>query len=1045
MKKKYKMDSEDSLAIKSNLEVTYTIEGESMPEHGAGTELFEDEGCLSPPVDTVIKESEPQTQNFKDENHETQDEANKNNTEISELINESVTPAQESSAEFANVEAEQGVFAEPKEKTEIIEEMGTDQSKESVVEQDDQKSSEESKQDDQKSLEEEGNDPENLYPQVEEKSKLTESIQEDESPSGTLESTELRKIIRDSLRNTSIAGNRGKHTDSSLDFYIVTDEDKPQSQVIQPQETPTTQPEPEKIAHVVIEHGYTPQYPELFAGIMPSGAKDLQQEHTFEHQEQKDYSQQVDDLKSPVNRAKVDLELVPSPGTLEKLPLPEGWEQQFTPEGRPYFLNHKNKTTTWKDPRLAIWQQQQQAKSSADGEQSNSTSINRSSIQLLSRRRESTLNKVETSSSNTLTYSRKVHMIDTKKYLNHPTIVQLKNDLVEYTKSYKARKMSNRKQKESTDEKLLAGLENELKELLRAQEADRKKLEKEITLKQKEDEKHFRSKQAAIRKREKAKTPPSGVSELEHLLKYKCGKHMDYLQSNRFLHIQSHDLTEKLTERHLNHKIQSHKLQLKQLIYVGDREKVAAEEELLLDLNFKHTGDENALRIMRQTHKCVILEIEDANRAELDQLNVAIQSEQKQRIKEFTKQDKVRRADQKKQIKSIIKMNKQFSKKELEQQYDARNEQIYREFIMSLEEKKLQDEMELQKKHNLNIKTVRDGQIEVEQKYLQELYVKQKKDLDDMHNHMYNEFLKKSYEQAKTFLLENHESEQKFIESFQSDLLKKYDEEQKSQLELVKKLYEKKVTILKKGFDRESQKTMKQERRTMRAQSNPRKTMKNTTMTREQMLTHSIEEKELIMKFEMEKNAHQIETMKIQVMLDTDLLRSEHNFELAYYGDIKWMRVKAQEMMEKLLAEQNDRRLDLEDYFFQQIWKHFEQRYKRENRLYEMYEQELIDPSILVRPKIPLADKMNEKHEALLKTITKAAEDNLLSLKEQFDKRVEEMTKHIEQLNEKFQKEEKQFKSRKLQEVKRLEEKLNQEINVQMKELELEKQKLTSP
>lgn len=31
--------------------------------------------------------------------------------------------------------------------------------------------------------------------------------------------------------------------------------------------------------------------------------------------------------------------------------LPSGWEQRFTPEGRPYFVDHNTRTTTWVDPR----------------------------------------------------------------------------------------------------------------------------------------------------------------------------------------------------------------------------------------------------------------------------------------------------------------------------------------------------------------------------------------------------------------------------------------------------------------------------------------------------------------------------------------------------------------------------------------------------------------------------------------------------------------------------------------------------------------------
>eukprot|EP00842_Homolaphlyctis_polyrhiza_P005494 jgi/Hompol1/5946/HPOL_000911-RA len=32
-------------------------------------------------------------------------------------------------------------------------------------------------------------------------------------------------------------------------------------------------------------------------------------------------------------------------------PLPAGWEQRSTPEGRPYFVDHNTRTTTWLDPR----------------------------------------------------------------------------------------------------------------------------------------------------------------------------------------------------------------------------------------------------------------------------------------------------------------------------------------------------------------------------------------------------------------------------------------------------------------------------------------------------------------------------------------------------------------------------------------------------------------------------------------------------------------------------------------------------------------------
>lgn len=32
-------------------------------------------------------------------------------------------------------------------------------------------------------------------------------------------------------------------------------------------------------------------------------------------------------------------------------PLPAGWERRVQPEGRVYFVNHRNRTTQWEDPR----------------------------------------------------------------------------------------------------------------------------------------------------------------------------------------------------------------------------------------------------------------------------------------------------------------------------------------------------------------------------------------------------------------------------------------------------------------------------------------------------------------------------------------------------------------------------------------------------------------------------------------------------------------------------------------------------------------------
>lgn len=37
-------------------------------------------------------------------------------------------------------------------------------------------------------------------------------------------------------------------------------------------------------------------------------------------------------------------------------PLPDGWEKRVEPNGRVYFVNHKNRTTQWEDPRTQVAQ-----------------------------------------------------------------------------------------------------------------------------------------------------------------------------------------------------------------------------------------------------------------------------------------------------------------------------------------------------------------------------------------------------------------------------------------------------------------------------------------------------------------------------------------------------------------------------------------------------------------------------------------------------------------------------------------------------------------
>ncbi|KAF7796526.1 hypothetical protein EIP86_007706 [Pleurotus ostreatoroseus] len=54
---------------------------------------------------------------------------------------------------------------------------------------------------------------------------------------------------------------------------------------------------------------------------------------------------------APTNTAQAALAASNNTTTAGAGPLPAGWEERYTPEGRPYYVDHNTRTTTWVDPR----------------------------------------------------------------------------------------------------------------------------------------------------------------------------------------------------------------------------------------------------------------------------------------------------------------------------------------------------------------------------------------------------------------------------------------------------------------------------------------------------------------------------------------------------------------------------------------------------------------------------------------------------------------------------------------------------------------------
>eukprot|EP01118_Nematostelium_gracile_P012361 TRINITY_DN4508_c0_g1_i1.p1 TRINITY_DN4508_c0_g1~~TRINITY_DN4508_c0_g1_i1.p1 ORF type:complete len:445 (+),score=90.86 TRINITY_DN4508_c0_g1_i1:109-1443(+) len=71
----------------------------------------------------------------------------------------------------------------------------------------------------------------------------------------------------------------------------------------------------------------------------------LGKEHLMVAKDQEDMNQWIDALRVAAGQQPLNLSKSP--------PLPLGWEIRMDPKGRPYFVDHINKTTTYSDPRIA--------------------------------------------------------------------------------------------------------------------------------------------------------------------------------------------------------------------------------------------------------------------------------------------------------------------------------------------------------------------------------------------------------------------------------------------------------------------------------------------------------------------------------------------------------------------------------------------------------------------------------------------------------------------------------------------------------------------
>ena len=97
----------------------------------------------------------------------------------------------------------------------------------------------------------------------------------------------------------------------------------------------------------------------------------------------------------------------------------------------------------------------------------------------------------------------------------------------------------------------------------------------------------------------------------------------------------------------------------------------------------------------------------------------------------------------------------------------------------------------------------------------------------------------------------------------------------------------------------------------------------------------TIAEKEAIIKFDLIKNQKELEALKWKKGHEAELFLSLHEAELSYYEGLKLILQRDLDEHMSLCKFHFDQKIEMEDYFLQQFWKHLEEQHKCFVSLYE--------------------------------------------------------------------------------------------------------------
>jgi hypothetical protein len=221
------------------------------------------------------------------------------------------------------------------------------------------------------------------------------------------------------------------------------------------------------------------------------------------------------------------------------------------------------------------------------------------------------------------------------------------------------------------------------------------------------------------------------------------------------------------------------------------------------------------------------------------------------------------------------KVDKNVTKKELEQQMQIKNDQIYKEFMSSLALKKEEEEFELKRKQQRELDEIKATQSAIEHKKLEELYAKIVGILEIHQQAVYKDFIKKNYENTKKLLQEKQTKEQTLSQNMFDYFNTTITEHNKKIQAQTQKYYDQRLSLLKKEANKDIEATIKKQRKST-LRNRTQSASKSTLPSMMEMQIALVKEKEIALHFETIKCAKIMQTTAWIHAHELQLLRVKH-------------------------------------------------------------------------------------------------------------------------------------------------------------------------